>query len=266
MRSARFVSLLVLISIARSATAHQATASAPQATTLLQQSLTALSGGKTITDVTLSGTVERIAGSDDEFGTVVIQAVANGSNKIALSLPSGTRSETRTNSSTGLDGSWSGPDGIAHTISYHNLLTDGGLFPTFTLAGFMVSQNTVLTYIGQESKNGAAVIHITAYQQAPDLPAKAAALSQHLSQVEIFLDATTLLPQSLAFNIHPDENALRDIPVEIDFSNYTVVNGVQVPFHIQKYINNSLALDLQINSALLNSGFSVSTFTLGVGL
>jgi hypothetical protein len=62
MRSARFVSLLVLITFARSATAQQATASAPQAAALLQQAMTALSGGRSITDVTVSATARRIAG------------------------------------------------------------------------------------------------------------------------------------------------------------------------------------------------------------
>jgi hypothetical protein len=61
MRSARFVSLLVLLVFARSSTAQQATASSPQATALLQQSLAALTGGHHLTDVTLSGTARRVA-------------------------------------------------------------------------------------------------------------------------------------------------------------------------------------------------------------
>jgi len=48
--------------------------------------------------------------------------------------------------------------------------------------------------------------------------------------------------------------------VEIVFSNYHQVNGVQVPFHVQKYLNNSLSLDLQIQLVVLNSGISATTF------
>src|SRR5579859_7383384 len=98
MRSARFVSLLVLLVFAKSATARQATASSPQATALLQRSLAALTGSRSITDVTLSGTARRIVGSDDESGTVVIKALAGIGSRMDLTFPSGARSEIRNTS------------------------------------------------------------------------------------------------------------------------------------------------------------------------
>lgn len=273
MRSARVVSLLVLVTFARSATAQQTTTSAPQAavsapqaTALLQQALAALSGGRPISDVTLSGTVRRIAGSDDESGTVVVKALAGTGTRIDLTLTSGPRSEIRNIAGAPPIGSWSGPDGTSHSIPYHNLLTDEGLFPAFALANFAATQNATITYIGSETKNGTAVIHITASQQFSQPPADSAPLLQHLTQTEIFLDASTYLPVAFTFLIHPDNNALIDIPVEIDFSNYTAVNGSQAPFHVQKYINNSLALDLQFESVVLNSGLSATTFNVGAGL
>ena len=76
--------------------------------------------------------------------------------------------------------------------------------------------------------------------------------------MEIFLDATTLLPAAIAYNIHPDNNALLDIPVELRFSDFRSTNGTQIPFHIQKFINNSLALDLQFQSVALNTGLSAA--------
>lgn len=99
---------------------------------------------------------------------------------------------------------------------------------------------------GQKRKNGSAVIHITASFQFPGYSAKGAAFLNHLSETQIYLDATTFLPVAIGFNIHPDGNSLIDIPVE--------------------FINNSLVLDLQFNSALLNSGLSATTFTVGAGL
>lgn len=124
MRSCRFVFLLVLLTFAKSVLAQQATAPAPQATALLQQALTALSGGHPLTDVTLSGTAERIAGSDDESGTVVVKALAGTGSRVDCTLPSGTRSEIRNTSSVPNMGSWSGPDGVSHPIVDHNLAAD----------------------------------------------------------------------------------------------------------------------------------------------
>ena len=129
-----------------------------------------------------------------------------------------------------------------------------------------LSPGYVATYIGRETRNGQAVEHL-AVSQVSTIAAPPGALSlAHLSQVDFFLDSATFLPAAITFNIHPDSNALLDIPVEIDFSNYTAVNGAQVPFHVQKHINNSLVLDLQFDSAFLNSGLSATTFTVGAGL
>ena len=76
------------------------------------------------------------------------------------------------------------------------------------------------------------------------------------------LDSTTFLPDAITFNIHPDNNALLDIPVEIDFSDYRPVSGTQVPFRIQKFLNNSLFLDFQVQNAAINSGLSASAFAI----
>src|SRR5205807_816317 len=104
-----------------------------------------------------------------------------------------------------------------------------------------------------------------------------AALLQRLSQFDIFLDSATFLPVAVAFNIHPDNNALLDIPVEIRYSDYrSVGSGVgpnvgpgfslasspQAPFHIEKFLNGSLSLDLQFSTVTLNSGLTAADFSL----
>jgi len=79
--------------------------------------------------------------------------------------------------------------------------------------------------------------------------------------VDVYLASTTQLPYSLVFNNHPDNNMLLDISTEIRYSNYQTIGGAQIPMHVQKFINNSLALDLQFQSAVLNSGLSTNLFT-----
>jgi hypothetical protein len=83
------VSLVVSVSLA----AQQTATSGPQALLLLRQSLNALAGSQTITDVSLYGTARRIAGSDDDTGTTVFTALAAGAGRTDLSLSSGQRSE-----------------------------------------------------------------------------------------------------------------------------------------------------------------------------
>jgi len=80
--------------------------------------------------------------------------------------------------------------------------------------------------------------------------------------MEVYLDASTSLPLSVSFNTHPDNNAGRDFPVVIAFSGYQSVNGAQIPFHVQKYLNRALILDLQIQKADLNTGLAAGSFTI----
>jgi hypothetical protein len=259
MRVARPVISLLLVCACFTATLlAQTTTPTPQPITVLQNALKALVGSTAVNDVTLTGTAERIAGSDDETGTVTYRAVAT-CNRLDLNLSQGTRSEVRGIGTYGPGGNWIGPDGVVHEISNHNLLTDAGWFPVFTLGNLISSANSVLTYVGTETKDGVSVIHITASQQLPNTTASIGTLWQHLTQLDIYLDASTLLPAALDFNTHPDNNAGLDIRVEFRFSDYRSAGSASVPFHVQQFFNGSLFLDVQFQTASVNSGLSSSS-------
>ena len=262
MRVARLVlSVSLAFFLSLSLAAQQTATSSPQALLLLQRSAAALSGGQTLTDVTLSGTAHRIAGSDDDTGTAVLKALASGASRMDLTLSSGQRSEIRTLSASTPAGAWSGPDGISHEMAFHNLLAGSSwFFPTFPVAKGL-SPTGYAAYVGREAHNGLAIEHLSVSQIFPVSANSGGTSFQHLSQVDFFLDSTTLLPLSISFNTHPDDNALLDIPIEVRFSDYRYVNGAQVPFHIQKYLNNGLTLDFQAQSVTLNSGLSASAFS-----
>lgn len=234
---------------------------APQAAQYLQLALAALGARSPVTDVALSGTAHRIAGSDDESGTAVLKALASGASRVDLSLSSGQRSEILNTFAQPPTGRWSGPDGVAHAIALHNLLTDPAwFFPAFPIAHGL-SANYLATYVGAETHNGEAVQHIS-ISQPPPVPDPPGISWSHLTQIDLFLDATSLLPAALDFNIHPDSNALLDIPIEVRFSDYRSVNGVKIAFHVEKYLNNGLVLDIQAQSANLNTGLSPNDFAI----
>jgi hypothetical protein len=227
----------------------------------LQRSLSQLEGNTSISDVALTGSVHRIAGSDDESGSATLKALSSGAARADLSLSSGTISEIHDSSSSGPAGTWSGPDGHSHTIPFHNLLTESAwFFPTFAISRRLAADYDV-TDIGTETRNGRQVEHLSVSQKASQFPPGAPSF-QHLTQVDFYLDSQTFLPDAITYNVHPDDNALLDIPVEIDFSDYRPVSGVQIPFHIQKFLNNSLLLDFQVQSAAINSGLPASEFAI----
>lgn len=258
------------------------TTSGPQANAIIQRSLLVLTGGVPISDVTLTGTARRIAGSDDETGTATLKANTSGDSRVDLALPSGNRSEIRNHSAVPVAGSlpaslptsvaqapqpagvWSGPDGTPHGMANQNVMTDATwFFPAATLTRVLSSNTYTLTYIGPEDLNGQPVTHLEVFQlpqPAMNAPQQTSFLIRHLSQMDLYLNSNTLLPVSLSFNIHPDDDPGIDIPTEIQFSDYTPVNGIPVAFHLQKYVNNSLVLDLNLNSVTVNAGVTPASF------
>ena len=255
----------------------------PQAVALVQRSLAALTGGVAVTDVSLTGSAHRIAGSDDETGTASLQASAAGDSRVDLSFASGSRIEIRNHSALPLPGSlppgvpasvaqtpqpvgeWIDSDGAPHAMSSHNIMTAAPwFFPALALEEIATSQNYVLSYIGTETHNGAVVLHVSAYEQFPQsAPSPAIAqMIQHLSRMDFYLDPNSLLPVALDFTEHPDNDGLIDIPVETRFSGYQAMNGVVVPTHVETFLNNGLALELQFTNAAFNSGLSASAFAL----
>ena len=270
-------SLSCILLVSPSLIAQQSTAS-QQGAILLQRAHAAMTRGAAVSDVTLTGTARRIAGSDDETGTATLKALATGESRIDLSFPSGPRAEVRADSANGPAGKWTAPDGSSHAIAQHNLHAGTSwFFLPFTLASALSAKDSVVYHLGQETFDGTSVEYLSISRQFTTLPADATTtLLQHLSQMEIYLDSTTLLPLALTFNTHPDNNALLDIPVIIRFSDYRSAGGVapgfspaaslQIPFHVQKFINNRLVLDLQFQSATFNSGLSASLFTVEAGL
>jgi hypothetical protein len=211
-----------------------------------------------------------------------LKATVVGDSRLDLSLPSGNRAEIRNHSAlpisqpTGVPagstlelqatGAWSGPDGVLHGMANHNVMTDAAwFFPAATLTNALSSQGYLLSYVGQETYEGQPLIHVQISQPIPvnaNAPQHSAKLTQHLTEEDLYVDPITLFPLVLGFTIHPDGNALSDIPMEIHFSDYRVVNGVQVPFHVQRYLNKGLALELQFDTAMLNSGISETAFEL----
>jgi hypothetical protein len=246
--------------------ARQTTTSTTSPSTLLAQSAAALAGSVTISDVTLSGNAQSMVGSDDESGTVALKAMAPGESRMDLSLSASSRSEIRSFDANGnVVGAWSGSDAVQHAISFHNLLTDSSwFFPALTVNRLVANTAAVGIYVGQETLNGQSVLHVSFSQPPAITTTSGSAIMQHLTQMDLYLNPTTYLPVALSFAVHPDNNELLDIPVQILFSNYQTVSGVQIPFHIQKFQNGCLSLDLQVQSATLNLGLTASEFAVQV--
>jgi hypothetical protein len=257
------LSILSLLSIVTFSTYAQQASTAvtqnPTAVSLARNSAAVLSGSVQISDITLTGSATRTAGSDSETGSITLKALGNPNSRFDLVLTSGTSSEIRNASGGATQGSWITPDGVSHAMAGHNTFTDAAWFvPELTVLSQLSNPNLIVSYVGQETRAGAAVQHLHfAIQSASTDPT---GFFIGLSAEDVYLDSSTFLLVALIFNTHPDNDASTNISVEIDFSSYQPVKGVQVPFHIQKLLNGTLFLDVTVQAANINSGLSETSF------
>jgi hypothetical protein len=70
-----------------------------------------------------------------------------------------------------------------------------------------------------------------------------------LSPFDLVLAPDTHLPQYALFTVYSDNPSVTTgIPVSIAYSNYRSTSGVMVPYHIQRYVNGSLVIDVSISA------------------
>lgn len=250
-----FAALLILTPLT---TAQNPPASNPQALALAAQSIAALTGGESISDVTLTGSV---TWNGTNTGSATLRALGTGESRMDLALSNGARTEIR-DSQTGVAiGQWTNPDSTTGAIVFQNCQTDAVWFFS-ALGSLAVGPNIVLTYIGQETRSGEAVQHIQSSIYDPNWPSGVTPTDQQLSTMDFYLDATTLLPAAVTFNAYPDNSTTTNLLVEIDFSNYQTTNGILVPMQIQKYQQGNLLASLVLSGASFNTGIPLSIFSL----
>ena len=231
----------------------------PNALALAARALQAISPNAALSDITLQGTVNYTAGSDEEGGTVTLVALGNQMSLASLSLTGGSRQEIR----NGPLGVWTGPNGVPTAMATYNCVVDASwFFPALALQGLSSDPTLGAIDLGPAEWSGVSAVHLQFSHVLPGQAAAATAQLQGLSTLDLYLDPQTLLPLALDFNAHPDNNVNVNIPVEIQFGSYRTVNGVQVPFRVQKLFQGTLQLDIFVSQVAINSGVSSSIFTL----
>ena len=180
---------------------------------------------------------------------------------VTLNLSGGTRQEIR-NAVAGVS---VGADGTPQAMANHNCFIDADwFFPALSLQALASDPTLVISLVGQEVREGEQVYHLSLFHYLPGQATSIVATVQRVNAMDLYLDATSLLPMALDYNMHPDYDADTNLPAEIRFGAYQSFNGVKAPTRIQKYVNNSLVLDLTVTSAAANSGVSPSAFTLPI--
>ena len=220
--------------------------------------MAALTHGTVVTDAKLQGNVNYVAGSDEESGPATLEALGHLESLVVLNLSGGQRQQVQ----NGSQAASTGPDGQQQLAPLHNSLNPAAwFFPALVVEGLLQDPSYSVTYTGVEDLNGESVRHFQATRTPPGQgDAATMQLLLQLASFDLYLDATTFLPVALNFNTHPANNALQNIPIGIEFSDYRSANGVATPFHIQKFLQRSLLLDITITSVAIDSGLPPGDF------
>lgn len=261
----KWLSFFLLLNLMTIPAPAQTTApvSDPSAVALANQALQALTGGTAVQDITFQGSANYTIGSNQQTGAATLVARGPLESLLTLSLPAGQRKEFR----NGAAGVIVGSDGAAHAMAANNCYVDADwFFPALSLAALATDPTLIVTLVGPETHNGQQVQHLTLFHYPAGQSPSMTSLVQRVSRMDLYLDATSLLPAALDFSVFArnDPAASVSIPTEIRFSAYQPFGGVSAPTRIQKYVVNSLVLDFTATSAQVNCGVADSTFTLPV--
>jgi hypothetical protein len=224
--------------------------------TVLGQLSKAFSGVQVVQSIQLSGNATWYAGSLEDTGTVSLTASTNGSSQMQLALAStGQRTETQTGTGSSANCQWAGADGVAHEVDLGNCWRPALWFlPSLSLYPSQLPSYLGIVDLGLGTVGASANTyrHLQSQLNLTGPPGTLLTNIPQRSLTDIGLDPVSLLPAVIAYSILPDSGAPTPTAIEIHYSDYRAVNGVQIPFRIQRYVNGSLQLDILVSSAQIN--------------
>jgi len=190
MRASRLLPLVLIVCVVCSSASAQQTASTssppatsdPQAIALLQKAVAVLTGGASVTDVTLNGTatvtksggLANITGQATESDTVTLVATASGQSQITSVTPFGTKTTIQSISGGTPKLTIVGTNGVAQVIQTATALTPypAWFYPAMLLASGLSSPYSA-SYIGHETWAGTPVEHISIWWTGSSVSPKA---------------------------------------------------------------------------------------------
>ncbi len=225
----------------------------PQAVSILQHAVT-LMGGTAPTDSTATGTINLVAGSQNENGTITILTKGLAETSEQIALPSGQREIVYSN---GL-ASETTPSTAGQVVMQLALTDQCVDFPLPLLLAALTNADEALQYVGQETLNGALAQHVQMTNTFASQPGRQTLAGFTLR--DAWFDAVSGLPLRIAYLRRAGGGAVPSIPVQVSFSNYANEGGALYPMQIQKSLNGTPWQTITIQSVSFNTGLTDAQF------
>jgi outer membrane lipoprotein-sorting protein len=231
----------------------------PQAVNILTQAANAAGGIRvltTIQDFKGNGTITYYWGGQEIQGNATLKGRGTGQFRLEALLPDGLQTVIVNNGT----GSVVQSNGPSQSIPFHDAVNLGSLtFPFAYMASAAQDSAISVTYLGLEMVDGKSVQHIHT-QRMPLAQNKQMLLWSRLTSRDYYIDPVSLQLIKTSDLFHPKDSSNIDIPHDMVFADYRVVDGVLVPFSINEYVAGQHRSTIQLSQITLNTGLSDSDF------
>jgi len=268
MRFPRFALLAFAFTlIAHFAFAQQITVTVqrdPQHIALAQQTLAAMGSAQALLFQDSLATGQAQIFKPDGTSTVLpITKKSKGTTmaRTELQRPEGTRIRIV----NGGIGAIQNPDGTVRPLFSNNTVAERiEHIPALSILCEWQSSNIEISHIGTDTINGNPV-QVIALSLIPTSDPQWISLYRTTTQTLFYIDQATSLVSKIRYQNFAERDSNVSEKVEVFFSDYRLVNGVQVPFKQASYADGSLRSTLTFTSVSFNTGLSASEFAVPGG-
>ena len=220
----------------------------------LAKVVASIPAGTPLNSLHLEGRVSYIAGSLSETGTATLDAKSDGTNTVALSLNTASGTDNYAALSTDRACTHTNKVGAVANISKVDCLTPLPWFAPILIEKDPLQLPALIAVSdgGEITRNSTLFHDLTYGVRLHGIDTASTTLLTQATNVHVLYDPQTLLTSSIEYSIHPNGDMLAPIDVRIAFSDYRNTSGVMLPYHIERYVNRSLFLTIDLDTALLS--------------
>ena len=216
---------------------------------LLAPTAAAFASGTQFSSIQLQGTATFHAGSLIDQGAIALSVQSSGQTSMRFEgQTAGVRTESQDSIAPGMQCAWAGPNGVSQIVPPENCRKPFAWFLPASSIGLVSSfPNVTVTDLSISPVGNVSGHH---FRIAWSTPSQNSRLQQPRT-TDLGVDPTTSLPIALEYHLLSDGPVTvpTSMTIDIQYGDYRVVNGLSIPFSIQRYVNGSLQYDIQITSA-----------------
>jgi len=225
-----------------------------QAVTIIANSIAAMAQAAP-SDSTATGTINLVAGSLNDSGTITV--LTRGTNQTAETLQ---MSEVGNLETIYSQGSASQLNNSTSTTLQPELAVTSQCpdFPLPFLTGAVDNPDFGFKYIGTETVDGLSAYHVQFWDTFASTPQ-----FQNLASFttrDIWIAVASALPVRLSYNWRAAGGSAPSIPMQVDYSNYQSFGGTLYPLTIKKSKNGTVWQTITIQNVQFNTGLTDADF------